>query len=60
MDDNIYASSATAMALYFLKKSLMNNIIYDIIYGEVYIKALDKGMLMLERSTRKDGTVDYS
>ena len=48
------------MALYFLKKSLMNNIIYDIIYGEVYIKALDKGMLMLERSTRKDGTVDYS
>ena len=56
MDDNIYDSSATSMALYFLKKSLMNNIIS----GEVYIKALDKGMLMLERSTRKDGTVDYS
>lgn len=56
MDDNQFDSSVTAMLLYFIKKSLK----HGIIGGDVYLKAIEKGMQKLKTSTRKDGTIDFS
>lgn len=56
INDNIYDSSITAMAVYFLKKAQYLNIISD----SIYVEAIQNGTKKLKMSTRIDGTVDFS
>lgn len=56
VDDNIYDSSVTVMAVYFLKKALELNILND----RRYMEAINRGLDKLKLSTRVDGTIDFS
>lgn len=51
-----FDSSVTSMLAYFLKKSIIQGLIPEGIYGPLTLK----GEEMLKKATRSDGTIDFS